>query len=86
MFRVERRIIDELWPASELSTSKAKLPLRPKGNPGTGKTKRIIAAMSEMDRTELGDMTHKAMEHQFGAAPSTCKKARDTVLGMTFDK
>jgi hypothetical protein len=58
---------------------KAKLPLRPRGNPGTKKI-RIIAAMREMDRTELCDLTLKALAHRFGAAQSTCKEARDTVL------
>jgi hypothetical protein len=86
MFQVERRIIDELWPpatsaaAPARKSKKAKQPLRPKGNPGI-KTKRITAEMRKMDSIELHDMTLKALAHQFGAAPSTCKKARDTVLG-----
>jgi hypothetical protein len=60
-------------------SKKAKQPLRPKGNPGT-KTKRIIAAMREMDPTELHDMTLKELSNQFDVAQSTCKKARDTAL------
>ena len=83
MFRVERRIIDELWPASELTTArkskKAKQRLRRKGNPGT-KTIRIIAAMRDMDRAELSDMTLKALAHRFGAAQSTCREARNIAL------
>jgi hypothetical protein len=84
MFRVESRIIDELWPTSDAAgpvrkSRKATQPLRPKGRPVT-KMKRIVAEMREMDRTELSDMTLKVMEHRFGAAPSTCKKARDTAL------
>jgi hypothetical protein len=57
----------------------AKLPLRPKGKPAI-KMNRIIAEMRGMDRTKLSDMNLKAMQHQFGAAASTCKKARDTAL------
>jgi hypothetical protein len=84
MFRVERRIIDELWPpatsaAAPRKSKKAIQPLRPKGNPGI-KTKQITAEMSKMDSIELRDMTLKALAHRFGAAPSTCKKSRDTVL------
>jgi len=86
MFRVEHRVIDELWPPATSApphparkSKKAMQPLRPKGNPGI-KTKRITAEMSKMDSIELRDMTLKALAHRFGAAPSTCKKARDTAL------
>lgn len=85
-FRVERRIIDELWPpatsaaAPARKSKKAMQPLRPKGNPGI-KTKRITAEMSKMDSIELRDMTLKALAHRFGAAPSTCRKARNSALG-----
>jgi hypothetical protein len=61
-------------------SKKAMQPLRPKGKPAT-KMNRIIAEMRGMDRTELCEMKLKAMQHQFGAAASTCKKARDTVRG-----
>jgi hypothetical protein len=82
MFQVERRIIDELWPpaTSARKSKKAMQPLRPKGKPAT-QMNRIIAEMRGMDRTKLCEMKLKEMQHQFGAAASTCKKARDTVRG-----
>ena len=86
MFRVERRVIDELWPpdtsaaAPARKSKKAMQPLRPKGKPAT-QMNRIIAEMRGMDRTKLCEMKLKEMQHQFGAAASTCKKARDTVRG-----
>jgi hypothetical protein len=86
MFRVERRTIDELWPpatsapAPVRKSKKAMQPLRPKGNPGI-KTKRIVADMSKMDSIELRDMKLKELAHRFGAAQSTCRKARNSVLG-----
>jgi hypothetical protein len=87
MFQVERRIIDELWPpaAPARKSKKAMQPLRPKGNPGI-KTERISAEMRKMDPTELRAKKLKELAAQFSAAQSTCKKARDTALGMTFDK
>jgi hypothetical protein len=91
MFRVERRIIDVLWPpaastaAPAKKSEKAMQPLRGKGKPGTI-TKRITAEMRKMDPIELHDMKLKELAHRFGAAASTCKKARDSALGMTFDK
>jgi hypothetical protein len=84
MFRVERRTIDELWPtaapagAAKKSGKKVQ-PLRPKGNPGI-KAKQIAAEMRKMDPAKLRVMRHKEMAHQFSAAPSTCKKARDSAL------
>jgi hypothetical protein len=84
MDQLRRALAQEASPpatpaAAPVKKSNAKQPLRPRGNPGT-KTKGIIAAMREMDRTELRNMNFKALEHRFGAAQSTCKKARDTAL------
>jgi len=38
-----------------------------------------------MDRDALIDLTYKQMSHDFGAAPSTCKKAREMALAGNVD-
>ncbi len=43
-------------------------------------TPRIVARMRGMDRHKFAAMKHEEMRAEFGAAPSTCAKARDIVL------
>jgi hypothetical protein len=89
-FEVRAEDVLRIWPPTPAAavfarakTTPEKTPAKPQGKRGPREsvTPRVIEQMRQMDPKELAEMKHEEMASVFRASASTCKTARDKVIG-----